>query len=72
VYKGKKVDDFALTLFYFISVAFFMSEIDVRFEVFAALTMKNAVFRDLAPCGCCKNRRNIGTYLLHILRRVSC
>jgi hypothetical protein len=25
----------------------------VRFEVFTAVTMKNAVFRNVTPCGCC-------------------
>jgi hypothetical protein len=29
----------------------------IRFEVFAAVTMKNGVFRDVTPCGSCKNRR---------------
>jgi hypothetical protein len=29
----------------------------VRFEVFTAVTMKNAVFLDVTPCGSCKNRR---------------
>jgi hypothetical protein len=29
----------------------------LRFEVFTAVTMKNAVFWDVKPCGCCKNRR---------------
>jgi hypothetical protein len=33
----------------------------VRFEVFTALTMKNGVFRDVMPCGSCKNRRFVGT-----------
>jgi hypothetical protein len=27
----------------------------VRFEVFTAVTMKNAVFWDVTPCGSCKN-----------------
>jgi hypothetical protein len=30
---------------------------NVRFEVFTAVTMKNGVFWDVTPCGCCKNRR---------------
>jgi hypothetical protein len=34
----------------------------VRFEVFAALTMKNAVFWDVAPCIACVDRRFGGTY----------
>jgi hypothetical protein len=28
----------------------------VRCEVFTTLTMKNAVFWDVTPCGSCKNR----------------
>jgi hypothetical protein len=27
----------------------------VRFEVFTAVTMKNAIFWDVTPCGSCKN-----------------
>jgi hypothetical protein len=30
-----------------------------------AVTMKNAVFWDVTPCGSCKNRRFGGTYRLH-------
>jgi hypothetical protein len=37
----------------------------VRFEVFTAVTLKNAVFWDAAPCGSCKNRRFGGTYRFH-------
>jgi hypothetical protein len=38
----------------------------VRFLLFTAVTMKNAVFWDVAPCGSCKNRRFGGTWrLLH-------
>jgi hypothetical protein len=37
----------------------------VRFKVFAAVTMKDAVFWDMTPCGSCKNRRFLGTYHLH-------
>jgi hypothetical protein len=33
------------------------SIIDVRFEVFTAVTMKNGVFWDVTPCGSCKIRR---------------
>jgi hypothetical protein len=28
----------------------------LRFEVFTAVNMKNAVFWDVTPCGSCKNR----------------
>jgi hypothetical protein len=38
----------------------------IRFEVFTAVTMKNAIFCDVAPCRSCVNRRFGGTYhLLH-------
>jgi hypothetical protein len=37
----------------------------VRFEVFVAMTMKNAVFWDVTSCGSCKNRHFGGTYRLH-------
>jgi hypothetical protein len=33
----------------------------VRFEVFTSVTMKNAVFWDITPCGSCKNQRFGGT-----------
>jgi hypothetical protein len=33
----------------------------VRFEVLAAVTMKNGVFWGVTPCGFCKNRRFEGT-----------
>jgi hypothetical protein len=33
----------------------------VRFEVFTAVTMKNAVFWDVAPCSSCMNRGFGGT-----------
>jgi hypothetical protein len=37
------------------------NEVYVRFEVFAAVTMKNAVFWAVAPCRSCVNRRFGGT-----------
>jgi hypothetical protein len=37
----------------------------VIFEVFTAVTMKNAVFWDVMPYGCYKNRRFGGTYRLY-------
>jgi hypothetical protein len=36
-----------------------------RFEVFTAMTMKNAVFWDATTCGSCKNPRIGITYHLH-------
>jgi hypothetical protein len=35
----------------------------VGFEVFTAVTMKNAVFWEVAPCGFCKNQCFGGTCL---------
>jgi hypothetical protein len=39
--------------------------LQIRFEVFTAVTMKTGVFWDVTPCGSCKNRRFGGTYSLH-------
>jgi hypothetical protein len=36
-----------------------------RFEVFTAVTMKNAVFWDVTKCEFCRNRRIEGAYRLH-------
>jgi hypothetical protein len=33
------------------------NKLNVRFGVFTAVTIKNAVFWDVMPCGSCKNRR---------------
>jgi hypothetical protein len=38
----------------------------VRFEVFTPVTMKNAVYWDVAPCRSCVNRRFGGMYRLHL------
>jgi hypothetical protein len=38
----------------------------IRFEVFTAVTMKNAVFWDVAQCRYCVNRSFGGTYRLHL------
>jgi hypothetical protein len=37
----------------------------VRFEVFTAMTMKNAVLWNATPCGSCRNQRFGGTYHFH-------
>jgi hypothetical protein len=37
----------------------------VRFEVFPAVTKKNAISWDVTPCGSCKNRHFGGMYHLH-------
>jgi hypothetical protein len=46
-----------------------VSEVFVRSEVFTVVTMKNAVFWDVAPCRSCVNRRFRGTYPLHLQSR---
>jgi hypothetical protein len=38
---------------------------NVRLEVFMAVTMKNAIFWDVMPFGFCNNRCFRGTYHLH-------
>jgi hypothetical protein len=38
----------------------------VRFKIFIAVTMKNAVFWYVAACSSCLNRRFGGTYRLHL------
>jgi hypothetical protein len=43
--------------------------IKIRFKVFTAVTMKNAVFWDVALCRSCVNRRFGGTYRLHLQGR---
>jgi hypothetical protein len=44
---------------YYVSIvsmsSFPTEETYVRFEVFTAVTMKNAIFWDVMPCGSCKN-----------------
>jgi hypothetical protein len=37
----------------------------IRFVVFTAVTMKNAVFLNITQFGFCKNQRFEGTYRLH-------
>jgi hypothetical protein len=41
----------------------------IGFEVVTAVTMKNAVFWNLAPCRSCVNRRFGGRYRLHLQGR---
>jgi hypothetical protein len=41
----------------------------VRFELFTAVTMKNAVFWDVAPCRSYVSRHFWGTYCLHLVGR---
>jgi hypothetical protein len=45
---------------------------NVRFEIYTAVTMKNAVLWDVAPCRSCVNRLFGGTYRLHFLGRKIC
>jgi hypothetical protein len=41
----------------------------VRFEVFTAVTVKNAVLWDVAPCRDCVNRRFVESYCRHLQGR---
>jgi hypothetical protein len=41
----------------------------VGFEVFTAVTIKNAFLWDVGPCRSCMNRRFGGTYSLHLQGR---
>jgi hypothetical protein len=41
----------------------------IRFEVFTAVTMKNAVVWDVVPCRYCVNRRFGGIYHIHFQNR---
>jgi hypothetical protein len=43
----------------------------IRFEVFTAVTRKNAIFWDVTPCGSCKNRCFGGTWRRHIRMTIS-
>jgi hypothetical protein len=42
------------------------SVIIIRFEVFTAVTVKNALFWDVAPCKYCVKRHFWGTYCFHL------
>jgi hypothetical protein len=51
------------------SMMYISSFMNVRFEAFAAVTMKNVVYWDVALCRSCVNRRFGGTYRLHLQGR---
>jgi hypothetical protein len=38
----------------------------VRFEIIMVVTVKNGVFLDVMPCGCCKNQHLGGMYHQHL------
>jgi hypothetical protein len=46
-----------------------LTQLYVRFEVFTAVTMKNAVFWDVTPCSSCVNWRFGGTFHFQLQRR---
>jgi hypothetical protein len=50
---------------------FINNQIYIRFEIFTAVTMKNAVFWDMSQCRSCVNRRFGGMYSLHFHGRKS-
>jgi hypothetical protein len=43
----------------------------IKKNAFFRVTMKNAVFWDVAPCRSCVNRRFGGTYRVHLQGRLS-
>jgi hypothetical protein len=61
--ESKAIDDASLQGIYKLSHSWFIITITVltnsptcvRFEVFTTVTMKNAIFWDVMPCGSCKN-----------------
>jgi hypothetical protein len=53
----------------FIHINYLIILIFVRFEVFTAVSMKNAVFWYVASCRSCVNRRFVGTYRFHLQGR---
>jgi hypothetical protein len=54
---------------YISRISHYVNYIIGSFEVFTAMTMKNAVFLDVAPCRSCVNQLFGGTYRLHLQRR---
>jgi hypothetical protein len=54
---------------YAVTIPIAIQFISVRFEVFTAVAMKNAVFWDVVPCRSCVNRRFGGTYSLRLQGR---
>jgi hypothetical protein len=48
-----------------LETGFFQVRIYIRFEVFTAVTKKNAVYWDVTLCSSCNNLRFLGTYRLH-------
>jgi hypothetical protein len=56
--KGRKP---LLDAFQLVGISRQTTDAYVRFEVLTAVTRKNAVFWDVTPRGCCKNRRFGGT-----------
>jgi hypothetical protein len=61
---GSRVTPYHMTIYCFYSVKIHWWQVNtgnVRFEVFTAVTMKNAIFWDVMSCGSCKNRRFGGT-----------
>jgi hypothetical protein len=53
-------------IFKLVEITLNINKTIVRFEIFTEVTMKNAVFWDVAPCRYCINRRFGRTYRLHL------
>jgi hypothetical protein len=58
LYKISTVSSLIMVFKFLLEVPIFY----VKFKGFKAVTMKNAVFWDVAPCGSCVNRRFGGMY----------
>jgi hypothetical protein len=59
----EKQDTIDIYLVYQSHILFWLEEALSRFEVFTAVSMKSAIFWDVALCGYCKNRRFSLVYL---------
>jgi hypothetical protein len=59
----------SLTFFHTFLEPLWKKKRHISFEVFTMVTMKNAIFWDVAPCRSCVNRLFGGTYRLHLQGR---
>jgi hypothetical protein len=73
-FNGKYLTNFSWNLWLSSRIKYGLSlrktkQVRRRFEVFTAVTMKNAAFWDVAPCRSCVNWRFGGMFRLHIQGR---
>jgi hypothetical protein len=66
IFQKKTIEMLGFLVFRVAKNFYFALQDYVRFEVFTAVTMKNAVFWDVRPCGSYKNRHFGGTCSLRI------